>query len=128
VQAGNYRWVLRTETSAGTQVKSKGLTVLRAVDAGLSREPVLAPNPAHADATSTFGVFLDYPAGELLEARATAYSVAGERVALAGEGGSPGRIRMEWVGKAGGVYLVVLEGRLRNGASYRRVFKAAVLQ
>jgi flagellar hook assembly protein FlgD len=130
VQAGSYRWVLRTETSAGTQVKSKGLTVLRAVDAGLSREPVLAPNPAHADATSGLGRRLQvrYPAGEISAVRLLLYNQAGEAVAGGFAPGDGGLASLGYEGVSGGVYLLLFEGRLNSGALYRRIFKVAIVR
>jgi hypothetical protein len=128
VAAGSYTAVLVSDTPTGTLVSSKSVTVIRGDSLALSREPILAPNPVRSTDGSAPWVEVDYPAGELQGARFQVYNQAGERVGDAADRMAAGKVGFQFNQAAGGVYIVVFEGRRLDGSLYRRVLKAAVVR
>ena len=130
VEPGSYNVVLVTDTQSGSQVRSIGVTIIKNVDAGLSADPIVCPNPATA-AGNAFGkkLLIKYPAGELWDVHANVYNQAGERVGGATDPASLGKLWFDYESRASGVYVVVLQGRLNSsGSPYRRVLKAAIVR
>ena len=100
------------------------------MDAPLSSEPIVCPNPAPFDGHPLYGrkVLLRYPALEILGVSAVFYNQAGEKVGLSLDSSASGDLWFDYENRASGVYLVALQGRLRSGAAYRNVMKLAIVR
>jgi len=123
LQSGSYTAVLVSADQQGSRVASKSFTVIRAPDADLSWAPLIGPNPAPSEGAPLLGRVLQlrYPPGELVDATAELYNLAGEKVTEAQDAGGTGTLWLSYESKASGVYIAILRGRLLSGAAYRRV-------
>jgi hypothetical protein len=128
--SGAYTAVLVGGSDHGSLISSKNITVIRALDAGLSWAPYAGPNPAPAQGSPLFGRQLEvrFPAGELVGAKGELFNLAGEKVAESTDWNGTGTLWLSYEGRSSGVYVVSLSGRMLSGAPYRSTLKAAILR